>query len=102
MSNAAAFQTVCSELEARTSLSTLEARGTVRLALKQAGFDAKSVSPAQLAVVVRKLLPAELLLRGIDRGPALCEGIAGTLATNGPDADPPESPEDVFRRLASR
>ena len=51
MADATAFKRVCGEVEAGTGLSALEARGTVRLALKQAGFDAKSVNPQQMSVV---------------------------------------------------
>ena len=103
MADATAFQRVCSELEGGTGLSTLEARGTVRLALKAAGFDSKSVKPEQMSVVVRRVLPGELSLRGIEGAEGLCERIAGTLAGCA-DASAPaeESPEDVFRRLGSR
>lgn len=99
MADAAAFQRVCSELESATALSTLEARGTVRLALKQAGFDSKSVNPQQMSVVVRKLLPGELSLRGIEAGEDLCDRIATALGRYDDAAAGVESPEDVFRRL---
>ncbi len=99
MADATAFQRVCDELEARTGLSALEARGTIRLALKQAGFDAKSVNPQQMSVVVRKVLPGELSLRGIEGGESLCEHIAHELGTYAEEPATVESPEDVFRRL---
>ncbi len=102
MADATAFQRVCGELEGGTGLSTLEARGTVRLALKQAGFDAKSVNPQQMSVVVRKLLPGELSLRGIEGSEGLCERIAAVLAACRDESTGVESPEDVFRRLAAR
>jgi hypothetical protein len=73
----------------------------VRLALKQAGFDARGVAPRELAVVVRKLLPRELELRGVSGGAALCERIAAGLAVDAPAAHR-ETPEDVFRRLGSK
>jgi hypothetical protein len=101
MADAAAFQRVCSELEILTGLSTLEARGTVRLALKAAGFDAKSVNSEQMSVVVRKVLPGELSLRGIEAGEGLCERIASGLAGCADAASAAESPEDVFRRLGA-
>jgi hypothetical protein len=100
MAEASAFDRVCGEIERATALSQLEARGTVRLALKQAGFDARSVAPHELAVVVRKLLPRELELRGIAGGGALCERIAAGLSADAPEARR-ETPEDVFRRLGS-
>jgi hypothetical protein len=99
MADATAFKRVCGELEAGTALSALEARGTVRLALKQAGFDAKSVNAQQMSVVVRKVLPGELSLRGIQGGENLCEHIAHELGTCADEPATAESPEDVFRRL---
>jgi len=101
MAEASAFDLVCGEIERATPLSQLEARGTVRLALKQAGFDARGVAPHELAVVVRKLLPRELELRGVAGGEALCQRIATSLAADAPAARR-ETPEDVFRRLGSK
>ena len=60
MPNSAAFEWTCQEIEGVTSLDTLEARGTVRLALKEAGLDARSASPHQIAVVVERILASEL------------------------------------------
>jgi hypothetical protein len=100
MAEASAFDRVCGEIEQATSLSQLEARGTVRLALKQAGFDARGVAPHELAVVVRRVLPRELELRGVPGSGALCERIAAGLAADAPSARR-ETPEDVFRRLGS-
>jgi len=102
MPNSAAFEWVCKKLEEATSLSDLEARGTVRIALREAGLEARSVTPAQLEVVLRQLMPGELTTRAVDGGQALCERLAGEIkdAALG-DADSGESsPEDVFRRLA--
>ena len=70
------FEWLCDELEARTSLKRIEARGTVRLTLKKAGFSPKSVSARELRVVVRKLLAPELAARRIDNAKALCDEIA--------------------------
>jgi hypothetical protein len=101
MGEASAFDGVCAEIERATSLSQLEARGTVRLALKHAGFDARGVAAHELAVVVRKVLPRELELRGVAGSEALCERIAAGLAAEAP-ASRRETPEEVFRRLGSQ
>jgi triphosphoribosyl-dephospho-CoA synthetase len=103
MATAAAFDFVCEELERATSLNTLEARGTVRLALKAAGIDAKSASAEQLRVVVTKLLPAELQSRGCSDADRVCREIAERLVTRSfeqPGAA--DSPEAVFARLGGR
>ena len=97
MAASAAFDRVCADLEAASVFTTLEARGTVRLALKQAGFDPKAVTGAQLAVVVRRVLPRELELRGIEDAEALCERLAGSVESLPPEDG--DTPEEVFARL---
>src|SRR5512145_2308056 len=102
MPDSPAFEHLCRELEAGTQLDRLEARGTVRLALKQAGLDPRSVTAEQLGVVLEKVLPAELAARGVGDAAALCarwrSGL-GAFAPSGPAAD---SPEAVFARLGGR
>lgn len=98
MADSKAFTTLCEELERASSLDRLEARGTVRLALKQAGLEANSVRASQLAVVVEKILPGELKTRGIDNAEAVCGGLARSLKAM-PDEQVGESPEAVFKRL---
>jgi len=99
MAEAEAFDFVCRELEERTSFDRLEARGTVRLALKQAGLDAGGVTPDEMGVVLERVLPAELKSRGVEDPESVCRAIApglGGLATDGAAADTPDA---VFRRL---
>jgi hypothetical protein len=98
MADSAAFDFVCSELEKDTSLDRLEARGTVRLALKGAGLEARSVTPDQIAVVVEKLLPGELESRGIEDAAALCARIKSGLSSVSA-GDQVETPDAVFQRL---
>jgi hypothetical protein len=95
------FDQVATAVENRTSFDKLEARGTLRLAVKQAGLDANSVTADQLAVVLEKVMPAELEVRGIEAAAQVCErlvaDLAGLEATPSPMVD---SPEAVFARLA--
>lgn len=98
MADAAAFDFICEQLEARTSLDRLAARGTVRIALKQAGLDPRSVTPEQMAVVVEKVLPNELKSRGIADVAALCNDLAAK-ARRVASASGAETPDAVFRRL---
>lgn len=96
------FDFVAQQLELRTSLSRLEARGTLRIALREAGLDA-SADARQLEVVLRKLLPGELAKRGIEGGAALCEGIANAVLAQSLEGAPRgESPEAIFQRLGGR
>jgi hypothetical protein len=96
------FEFVSSELQKRSGLENLEARGTLRLALKSSGLTARDVSPEQMAVVLNKVMPRELQLRGIENPEAVCEelskAVMGVEAGEGESAG--TSPEDVFRRLS--
>ena len=95
------FDLVAGELERGTDLARLETRGTVRLALKEAGLDARSVTPAQMAVTLEKVLPGQLRSRGVAHAEGLCQTILETLARDhSTQPDDAESPEAIFRRLA--
>jgi len=100
MADAPAFDWVCDELEQQTSLDRLEARGTVRIALKQAGLDSRSLTPDQMKVVLEKLLPKELESRGVNDAEGVCRTLASGMASLGGDDSGVETPEEVFRRLA--
>jgi uncharacterized protein YaaW (UPF0174 family) len=100
MANSTAFEWLCEELEKKTMLDRLEARGTVRIAIKQAGLEASCVSSDQIAVVLARVLPRELADRGIEDADACCEQAAAGLAQVQDGASPEETPEAVFARLA--
>ena len=99
MSESASFTVVCEQLESRTRLDRLEARGTVRLALKEAGLDPAAVAPREMIVVLEKILPAELRLRGIASPETICRELAASLSAV-PRGEGSESPDRIFARLA--
>jgi hypothetical protein len=94
------FEFVAGEIERRSTLATLEARGTVRIALKRAGLDAAGVTRDQLRVVLERVLPEELRSRGVPRSDELCSAIAAALRASHSDGAATDSPEAIFRRLA--
>ncbi len=96
-----AFEEAARHLEELSDLDRLQARGTLRIALKEAGLAAHEVSGAEMRVVVEKLLPVELDARGIAEADALCAGIGERLGEATPEAEAP-SPASVFRRLRAR
>jgi hypothetical protein len=101
LADSKAFEIVCKELEEATTLSSIEARGTVRIALKQSGLDASVVSAREMDVILRVVLPKELTLRGVDDADAVSEAVATTLQTaNLAEDQRADSPEAVFSRLA--
>jgi hypothetical protein len=98
MADSACFDLTCEALERGTSLDRLQARGTVRLALKAAGLDAHDVTPDQMGAVVDKLLPRELKARGVENGDAVCATLKARLVGMEPSRAA-ETPEAVFARL---
>jgi hypothetical protein len=95
-----AFAWTCLELERETSLSPLVARGTVRLALRQAGLQPQSVSGEQMAIVLREILPQELAT-----GPSRCQRCAPLAAGSDAAFEGSDAVTDVFtawrRQVAS-
>ncbi len=98
MPDAEAFNFVCDHLEQSSELDRLAARGTVRIALKQAGLEARTVAPDQMMVVADKILPKELDSRGIDGSESLCADIKRGLSSLD-TAGGAETPDAVFKRL---
>ena len=71
----------------------------MRLSVKNAGLEARSVSPDQLAVVVGRVLGGEPRDRGIENADQVCEDLVTSLKSHAPVSRAEESPEEVFRRL---
>jgi hypothetical protein len=100
VADASLLDVVSAELERRSSLGRLEARGTVRLALKAAGLDAAAVTVQQMAVVLRRVLAGELAARRVADPGALCEALAEHISGLELDPQASQTPEAVFARLA--
>lgn len=94
-----AFEWLCLQIEEATPFDRLESRGTVRLAIKEAGLDARTVTFAEIAVLVKRVLPLELRRRGIDEGESICASIFGRIGDRKTRAPSHETPESVFSRL---
>lgn len=99
MPDSSAFQFVSEQLGERTALETIEARGTVRIALKQAGLSARDVTPEQMVVVLDRVLPLELDKRGISDAEVVCQELAARVLRLGASRDDTESPETIFERI---
>ena len=99
----AIFDSAAERLESHSDLDRLEARGTLRIALKLAGLAADSVTPSQLCVVFEKVMPGELEKRGVSDAAAVCSAVVTDLM-NSPTPVEGESGDDtdaIFRRLAN-
>ena len=95
------FDLVAEELERRTDLKELEARGTIRIALREAGLDARSVTAEQMVVTLERVMPNEIRARGIENADSVCAALITALKDTplGEKKGDPESPEAIFRRL---
>jgi hypothetical protein len=98
------FDFAAERLEHHASLERLEARGTLRLALKAAGLQPKNLTGAQLQVVFEKVMPGELDSRGVSDVQNVCAAVLADLARAGGDVEGASatSPDEIFRRLAVR
>ena len=96
MSESAVFERTCAELERATSFDNLSARGTIRLALKSAGLDAREVTTAQMIVVVKRVLPGELKARGVKEHDAICSTIGAHLSGLAPETEATSSSVEAY------
>ena len=100
--DATLFDFAAERLEHHTSLDRLTARGTLRIAVKVAGLEAKNLTGTQLQVVFEKVMPEELDSRGVSNMQDVCAAVLADLADArdvAADASA-TSPDEIFRRLA--
>jgi hypothetical protein len=97
------FDFAAERLEHHASLERLEARGTLRIALKAAGLDSKKLTGTQLQVVFEKLMPGELDSRGVNDVQGVCAAVLADLANAGGSEEDASAtnPDEIFRRLAA-
>jgi hypothetical protein len=100
--DATLFNFAADRLEHHSPLDRMEARGTLRIALKESGLDPKRATPGQLCVVLAKVMPRELKTRGVGDPTAVCNAVIDDLKRSWVFPDMPSSsdPYEVFRRLS--
>ena len=100
--DATLFDFAADRLEHHAGLDRLEARGTLRIALKIAGLEPKSLTGAQLQVVFQQVMPGELDSRGVSDLQDVCVAVLADLADARDAAVDASatSPDEIFRRLA--
>lgn len=100
MAENSAFSTVCTVLEDESSLTRIQARGTVRLALRDGGLDPDTVTVGQMLMVVERILPRELKRRALSE--SICKSIVSRLRLLGTEEHMRhDSPEAIFSRLGA-
>jgi len=97
------FDLAAAKLEAITEMDRLAARGTLRIALKEAGLDAHKLTIPQLRAVFERLMPKELDARGVTNSAAACRTAMDEIerSADSIDSQSSVSPDDVFERLGS-
>ncbi len=95
------FDTAAAALEANCDLDRLAARGTLRLLLKDAGFDPKAILRDELVKVLEALLPDALGSRGIGDADAVLAAVLGAVRSSEDVGVDAERPERIFARLGS-
>ncbi len=106
MSDIPLFDLVAQEIENRCQLTTIQVRGTLRIAIKDAGLDPKLITTRQMTVILNKVLGQHLIRRGIEaeQSKQICATIVSTIT----EADLPDPtgierlPESLFERLNQR
>jgi len=95
------FDLAAEKLESSTDMDRLAARGTLRIALKEAGLDADKLTVPQLRAVFERLMPKELDARGVNDATRTCQSLMDEIARSADslDDDSSTSPDDVFKRL---
>jgi len=97
----ALFDLAADSLEQHSPFDRLEARGTLRIALKAAGLEPGNLTGARLRVVFEKVMPGELDNRGVSDVPDVCVAVLADLESAGGAEDgSAASTDEVFRRLA--
>lgn len=100
MAAAPVFELVAQALEEITDLDRLEARGTLRLALRRTGLEPATATAMKMLVVLERVMPGELSSRGVDHAEEVCGEIARRLKHEDVDPGRPETtPADMFRRI---
>lgn len=94
------FERTADELEVLTRMTRLEARGTLRLALKDAGLIPRTVNAKAMLVVLDRILPQLLTRRGVQGAPDMCRTISGVVrGLTSETSYEVDTPEKVFARL---
>ena len=95
------FDLAAEKLEASIEMDRLTSRGTLRIALKEAGLDANKLTVTQLRAVFEKLMPKELEARGVANASAICSAVMNDVASAASTADlaAEDSPDEIFKRL---
>ena len=95
------FDVAAENLERATDMDRLAARGTLRIAVKEAGLDPHTLTVPQLRAIFEKLMPKQLEAQGVSNAAAASQAMMSEIAGSAEKIDiaSSASPDDVFKRL---
>ncbi len=95
------FDIAAENLEGATDMDRLAARGTLRIAVKEAGLDPHKLTVPQLRAVFEKLMPKALDAGGVSNATTACQTVMDEIARSADASDiaSSASPDDIFKRL---
>jgi hypothetical protein len=96
----ALFDIAAERLGESSDMERLAARGTLRLALKQAGLDTDNLTIPQLRTVFEKLMPKELEARGVVDAAASSKAAMDAIERVASETElaASNSPDEIFKR----
>lgn len=92
------FDAAAEGLEEHTQFDRLEARGTLRIVLKESGLEVDKITFGELKVVFAKLMPPELEMRAVADAVSVCEAVISRLSSMD-QAAVGKSTDEIFGRL---
>lgn len=95
----ALFDQVANRLAELTRMSDAEARGTLRLTLKEAGLRPDLITPAKMLLVAERVLPRQLQARNVVDPTGIGRRLASYVAELPVTETPRVSPADFLARL---
>jgi len=102
MKDSPIFELVCDQLESQAGLSRLEARGTIRLLLKELGLDPQRLTKRAAVPAIERCLEQALRVRGLAAPAQATARVLQAVQESdlaGPAGDDPEA---IFERIALR
>ena len=102
MSTSAVFDWLSTQLSQHSTLEVIQARGTLRLALKDAGLEPRTLTKTQAQVLLAKVLPYELGTRGVSNAAQLCAELTTALKMMTFADATTEAAETIFARLGKK
>lgn len=102
MSAPSLFDWFADRIVLRTSLSRVEARGMLRVVLRECGLPVETLAPAQLRPVVQRMLGPALQRVKVAYTDAVCESLLKDLEESPAPSSAGEDAAAVFGRMGGR